>query len=280
MTSLHERIAEARDALVRAGLAPADAAIDAEVLARHALDWDRARLLARGREPSPPGFDEQFRALIARRAAREPVAMITGHREFWGLEFAVSPDVLIPRPESELIVEAVCEFGVSRTIRRIVDVGTGSGCLAVALAHEFPAARILATDISPAALRVAAANVARHHVSRQVSCVCSHLLDAVAGPVDVIVSNPPYVPDGVRLSPDIVRYEPAVALYSGVDGLFVLERLIAAVKSCLAERGVFVVEFGFGQEDAVLSLAAAAGWSRVTIKHDLQEIPRVAVMET
>jgi release factor glutamine methyltransferase len=174
MISLHERIAEARDVLVRAGLAPANAAIDAEVLARHALDWDRARLLARGREPSPPGFDERFRAFIARRAAREPVALITGHREFWGLEFAVTPDVLIPRPETELVVEAVCEFGASRTIRRIVDVGTGSGCLAVALAHEFPAARIVATDISPAALRVAAANVARHRVGGQVSCVCSH----------------------------------------------------------------------------------------------------------
>jgi release factor glutamine methyltransferase len=278
MTSLHERIAEAREALVRAGLAPADAAIDADVLARHALDWDRARLLARGREPSPPGFDERFQALIARRSAHEPVAFITGRREFWGLEFDVTPDVLIPRPETELIVEAACEFGKGRAIRRIVDVGTGSGCLAVALAHEFPRARVVATDISPAALRVAAINAARHDVGEQVSCISSNLLDAIAGPVDVIVSNPPYVPAGVSLSPDIVRYEPAVALYSGDDGLFALRLLIEAAQSRLAEPGVFVVEFGYGQDEAVRQLAAAAAWQSVTIKHDLQGIPRVAVM--
>src|SRR5262245_42658290 len=156
MTSVHQRIAEARERLVRAGLTAEDAAIDAEVLARHALGWDRARLVAEGRVAAPDGFDERFAALIARRATREPVAFITGRREFWGLDFEISRDVLIPRPETELIVEAVCNAWPDRTrVRTIVDVGTGSGCLAVALSTEFPAAKVLGIDLSSAALAIA-----------------------------------------------------------------------------------------------------------------------------
>jgi len=279
MTSVHQRIAEARQTLVRAGLAPADAARDADVLARHALGWERAHLVARGREPAPDGFDERFAALIQRRADREPVAFITGNREFWGLDFEICRDVLIPRPETELIVEAACEMRRERIdIHRIVDVGTGSGCLAVALAIEFPAARVLATDISGAALAIAARNAKRHDVDRRLTFVRADLLDAVAGPVDLIVSNPPYVPSAVALSPEIVRFEPSVALYSGEDGLSSLERLIASARSRLASGGLFVVEFGFGQDECVHTFAKAGGWRDVTIKEDLQGIPRVAVM--
>jgi len=279
MTSVHQRIAEARQTLVRAGLAPADAARDADVLARHALGWERAHLVARGREPAPDGFDERFAALIQRRADREPVAFITGNREFWGLDFEICRDVLIPRPETELIVEAACEMRRERIdIHRIVDVGTGSGCLAVALAIEFPAARVLATDISGAALAIAARNAKRHDVDRRLTFVRADLLDAVAGPVDLIVSNPPYVPSAVALSPEIVRFEPSVALYSGEDGLSSLERLIASARSRLASGGLFVVEFGFGQDGRVHTLAKAGGWRDVTIKEDLQGIPRIAVM--
>jgi release factor glutamine methyltransferase len=278
MMSVHERIAEARQRLLHAGFAPDVAALDAEVLARHALGWDRARLVADGREPATDGFEERFASLIQRRAAREPVAFITGHREFWGLDFEVSRDVLIPRPETELIVQSVCERRPERTgVRRIVDVGTGSGCLAVSLAHEFPSARVLATDISEAAIAVARRNAAQH-VDGRVAFVRSDLLEAVSGPVDVIVSNPPYVPSGVSLAQDIVRFEPAVALYSGEDGMTSLERLISSAGSRLASGGLFVVEFGFGQDEQVQAIARAAGWRDVSIAEDLQGIPRVAVM--
>ncbi len=277
--SVHQRIAAARQTLVRAGLLDEYARVDAEVLARHALGWDRARLLADGRGPMPADVDERFSALIERRATREPVAFITGHREFWGLDFDVSPDVLIPRPETELIVEAVCERrGRREDVRTLVDVGTGSGCLAVALAREFPGATVLAVDISAAALAVAAKNAARHQVDRRVTFVRGDLLDPVHGPVDVIVSNPPYVPSTVELSLDIVRFEPSVALYSGQDGLTLVKKLVASVQSRLAEGGLFVMEFGFGQDEQVQAFALEAGWQNVNIKEDFQGIPRVAVM--
>ncbi len=277
--SVHQRIADARQALVRAGLTVENARLDAEVLARHALGWDRARLLTDGRDPMPPDVDRRFSALIERRATREPVAFITGHREFWGLDFEVSTDVLIPRPETELIVEAVCERrNRGRSVRTIVDVGTGSGCLAIALAREFPDARVVAIDISAAALNVAARNAARHQVERRVTFVRGDLLEPVRGPVDVIVSNPPYVPSGVELSPDIVRFEPPVALYSGQDGLTLVKRLVGDARSRLTDDGLFAVEFGLGQDDDVRAFAREAGWRDVAVKEDLQGIPRVAVM--
>jgi release factor glutamine methyltransferase len=278
MSSVHEQIAEARQTLVSGGISPADAALDAEVLARHALGWDRAALLARGRETAPVDFAQRFAALIRRRAAREPVAFITGHREFWGLDFEVTHDVLIPRPETELVIEAAIDARRGRSSRRIVDVGTGSGCLAVVLALEFPDAQVIAIDVSAAALTVAARNAAQHGVLDQITLIQGDLLTTVAGPVDLIVANPPYVSDRVRLSPEIIRYEPPVALYSGDDGLTALERLIPAAQAPLADDGHFVVEFGAGQDDAVSAVAAAAAWRQVTIKEDLQGIPRVAVM--
>jgi release factor glutamine methyltransferase len=260
-------------------LSAADAALDSEVLARHALGWDRAQLLANGRDDETAGFAERYQALIDRRARREPIAFITGRREFWGLEFEVSPDVLIPRPETELIVEAVCERRPDRrSVSRIVDVGTGSGCLSVSLAREFPEARVTAIDISGAALSIAHRNATRHAVRDRVALVNGDLLGAVAGPVDVIVSNPPYVPSAVRLQPEIIRFEPPVALYSGEDGLSALQALIESAQACLSDSGLFAVEFGFGQSDAVETLADRAGWRSISIKDDLQGIPRVAVL--
>jgi release factor glutamine methyltransferase len=280
MTSVYEHIAEARQALIGAGLKPADAALDAEVLARHALGWDRARLLADGRDGAPLAFAPRYARLVERRARREPVAFITGHREFWGLDFQVTRDVLIPRPETELIVEAICSRHPDRTSAlRVLDIGTGSGCLAIALATEFPRARVIATDISRAALAVATRNAVRHGVSGRVRFVRGNLLDPIAGPVDVIVSNPPYVPSNVQLSPDIMRFEPAVALFSGVDGLTALERVIASARSRMVQGGALAVEFGFGQDDRVAEIAAEAGWRDVIIESDLQGIPRIAIMQ-
>ncbi|HET7220054.1 MAG TPA: peptide chain release factor N(5)-glutamine methyltransferase [Vicinamibacterales bacterium] len=277
--SVYERIVEARKALVRAGLPSADAAIDAEVLARHALGWDRARLIAEGRDPAPAGFDDEFAPMIDRRARREPVAFITGRREFWGLDFEVSRDVLIPRPETELIVEGVCERRPDRgNVRVIVDVGTGSGCLAVALAREFPAAGVIAVDISAAAIRVARRNAARHAVADRIRFVHGDLLEAVDLRADVIVSNPPYVPANVQLARDVAHYEPAVALYSGDEGLTAVARLVASARARLKDDGLFVFEFGLGQDDRVRELAVEAGWTVAAIKEDLQSIPRVAVL--
>jgi release factor glutamine methyltransferase len=255
------------------------AALDSEVLARHALGWDRARLLANGRDEEPAGFPAHYQTLIDRRSRHEPVAFITGVREFWGLEFEVSPAVLIPRPETELIVEAVCErFPDRDRVSRIVDVGTGSGCLSVVLAREFPRARVTAIDISDGALSVARRNTVRHSVPDRVAFVRGDLLGAVAGPVDVIVSNPPYVPSAARLSLDIARFEPAVALFSGEDGLLALHALIESAAARLSDSGLLVVEFGFGQSDAVALHADRAGWRSVALKDDLQGIPRVAVL--
>jgi release factor glutamine methyltransferase len=279
MSSVSERIADARQTLVNAGIPAADAALDAEVLARHALGWDRARLVAEGRGDATEEFAARFDSLINRRARREPVAFITGHREFWGLDFEVSRDVLIPRPETELIVEAVLDLRPERSaVRRILDVGTGSGCLAVSLAIEYPLAHVLAIDISEDALSVARRNAERHGVADRVHFVRGDLIESIRGPVDVIVSNPPYVPAGVALSPDIIRYEPAVALYAGDDGLRALERLIGGARACLAHGGLFVVEFGLGQDRRIDALAREAGWRGIGMKEDLQAIPRTATM--
>jgi release factor glutamine methyltransferase len=276
--SVHARVAAARQALMEAGLTAVDAASDADVLARHALGWDRATLLSRGRETAPAGFDETYDTLIRRRAGREPVAQITGSREFWGLDFHVTRDVLVPRPETELIVEQALAFARAHDVRRVVDVGTGSGCLAVALALELPDAHVVALDLSRAALDVAAANARRHGVDRRIHLVRGETLEAIRGPLDLIVSNPPYVPIDTPLPPEVANYEPHAALFAGPDGLDVLRPLIRGAAARLAPGGRFIVEFGFGQHAAIETLARQAGWARLTVVPDLQGIPRVAVM--
>jgi release factor glutamine methyltransferase len=278
---LHERLAEARTTLIQAGIGADEAALDAEVLARHVLDCDRATLLTRARDPLPSAFNRLFQALVSRRARREPLAYIVGHREFWGLEFDVTPAVLIPRPETELIVEeALASLPRRDAVRRIVDVGTGSGCLAVTLAVEFPAARITATDTSHDALAVAYHNADRHNVIGRIAFVQADVLTDVAGAADLIVSNPPYVPagDAATLQPEVAGYEPAGALYAGADGLDVIRRLLASAPPLLAAGGWLIMEFGFGQEAGVRDAAQRANWTVVRIRSDLQGIPRVAVL--
>jgi len=278
---LHERLAAARRTLVLAGLVPEDAALDAEVLARHALGWDRSTLLVRSSEPPPPGFDAQFDRFIERRAGREPVAYITGHREFWGLDFAVNPDVLIPRPETEVILEqVVARVDPAHPYRRIIDVGTGSGCLAVALATEFPRAHVVGIDRSAPALGVAVRNARTHRVSDRVSFVRADLLTAIGGAADLIVSNPPYVSadDAATLQPEVAAFEPKEALFAGDDGLRVIRRLLQSASACLAPGGMLVIEFGFGQASAMASLAAESGWTVKALAPDLQGIPRAAVL--
>jgi release factor glutamine methyltransferase len=278
---LHERLAEARLTLTAAGIPADEAALDAELLARHVLECDRATLLTRARDPLPSAFNRLFQTLVMRRVEREPLAHIVGHREFWGLEFEVTPAVLIPRPETELIVEeALAALHSREAVRRIVDVGTGSGCLAVALAVEFPGARVTATDVSAEALAVAYRNAERHNVLPRVSFIQTDLVEGIIDEADLIVSNPPYVPDGEArtLQPEVARYEPPAALFGGADGLDVIRKLLAHVHTRLASDGLLIVEFGFGQEAAVREAAERAGWVIVRVRSDLQRIPRVALL--
>ncbi len=292
---LHVVIREARQRLERAGIAPAEAALDAELLARHALGgWERGQLLVNLREPAPAELAERYDPLVARRERREPAAYITGHREFWGLEFDVEPGVLIPRPETEFIVEeALARLTptpespvpspqspmVCRAVR-IADVGTGSGCLAIALARWLPAARIVATDVSAAALAIAARNVARHEVHDRVALVRCDLLEATDGPFDLIVSNPPYIPTGdlASLQPEILGYEPRLALDAGPDGLDLIRRLVPMAASRLTPGGWLIFEFGDGQAAGVQQiLAAEPRVAVVALRDDLAGITRTAV---
>jgi release factor glutamine methyltransferase len=263
-----------------AGIPQDQARLDAELLARHALGWDRARWLASRREPATEPFTARYDALVARRVAREPVSLITGGREFWGLHFDTTPGVLIPRPETELIVEEALEILRGKDGPLIADVGTGSGCLAVALARELPAARLVATDLSPIAIEVARRNAAKHRVSDRVRFLLTDVLDTVTDTFDVIVSNPPYVPSGDApgLSPEVRDHEPALALFGGADGFDTIRALLARTPARLAHDGRLIMEFGYGQEDRVCDLARAAGFGVLRVRGDLQGIPRVAVL--
>jgi release factor glutamine methyltransferase len=276
-----EHIALARRELESAGIDPNEAAIDARVLAQHVLGWDAAELLTRETRTSTTDFDERFRSAITRRASREPVAYIVGEKEFWNLTFTVTPAVLIPRPETELLVEAALQLFPNHTARfYAADAGTGSGCIAVALATERPRLVVLATDISAAALDVARTNAERHAVASRIEFLETDLLSGAPDPFDVIVSNPPYVPavQARSLQPEVRDYEPAVALFAGEDGLVAIRRLIGESVLRLNPGGYLIFEFGFGQAEAVEQIIlATAGLRMVDIRSDLQRIPRVAI---
>lgn len=280
--TLGAEVAAARERLAAAGIAGDEAGLDAVLLARHVLGWDAATWIARETEPVPPGFLEPYRALVARRARREPMGYLLGRVEFWGLELEVSPAVLIPRPESEIIVEAA--VGVARRLSAplIVDVGTGSGCLAVALASALPTARILAVDVSEPALAVARANAARHRLDRRIAFVRGDLLDPLRVEADIIVSNPPYVPkaDRPHLQPEVRGYEPPEALFADEDGLAVIRRLVAGAESHVRPGGWLIFELGVGQQPAVRALLERSGrWRHIDIRPDLQGIPRTAIAQ-
>ena len=279
--TLVERVSEAARELAAAGIDARDAAFDAEVLARCALGWDRATYLARWREPAPPGFGNRYEPLVARRYRREPVARITGQREFWGLDLEVAPAVLVPRPESELLVEtALARLGDRTAAWVLADVGTGSGCLAIALARELPRARVAATDVSPDALVVARRNASRHGTSDRVTFHHADLLDGLPGPFDLIVSNPPYVPDAViaTLAPEVRDHEPAAALRGGPDGLDTVRRLVDAAAERLPPGGRLIVEVGAGQSGGAAGIARRAGLQVADVRPDLQGVPRAVEM--
>jgi len=280
--SIHQHIARARSALAEAGLSPKEAELGARLLAEFALEWTTEHLLTAGHDAAPDDFQRRYASLIERRGAREPLAYIVGRQEFWGLSFAVSPAVLIPRRETELIVEAALElFPEPDRSLLAADVCTGSGCVAVALACQRRSASIAATDISSAALEVARQNAACHGVADRVQLHRSDLLEDLDGSFDLIVCNPPYVADRDRrgLQPEVRDHEPDVALFGGADGFDLVERLVTSVPSRLRSGGYLLFEFGLGQDDRVESLVAAtASLTLLELRRDLQGIARTAVV--
>ena len=273
---------EAADVLRSAGFAADESARDAGVLARARLGWDVTRWLADRHRPAPPGFEQALAAWTARRAAHEPVAYIIGQREFYGRLFRVTPDVLIPRPETELVVDEARALVAARELPytvEILDIGTGSGCLAVTLALECPGSRVVATEISAAAVVIAEANARAHGVLERVHVERTSLAGGRVQACDLVVSNPPYVAEADRASlpTDVRDYEPACALFGGLDGLSVIRDLVPAAARALRPGGALVVELGFGQAADVERIVAAAGLVWRTTRPDLSGTPRVMV---
>lgn len=281
MITIHARVALARRRLIDAGIPDSEALLDARLLARQVLGWDAARFAAASGEPESADFEQRYDALIGRRTRREPVAYIIGHREFWGLNFEVSPAVLIPRPETEGIIEAALDLVPDRGASFLAaDICTGSGCLAVAIAREYPAARCVATDVSSEALAVARRNAARNAAADRVDFVLTDLLQGTQTNFHLIVSNPPYVPERDResLAPEVRDHEPAVALFAGSDGMDLITRLVSEAPAHLASGSFLLFEFGSGQAEAVEELIGQSnGLTMVDLRRDLQGIPRVAI---
>jgi release factor glutamine methyltransferase len=275
-------VAQARERLIAGGVPPDEAPGDAEVLARHALGWDLTQYATGRRDTPPADFLAQYESLIARRLTREPVSQIVGHREFWGLDFEVTRDVLTPRPETELVVQAALDASPRDRPLVIVDVGTGSGCIAIALAAELPRARLIASDVSAAALAVARRNAARHGVSQRIAFLHSRLLNPETD-VDLIVSNPPYIPagDAASLAPEVREHEPHVALFGGTDGLDAYRALFTTNQSsfCAGTDGRLIVEVGYDQAARVRAIAEQRSWTFVRGYRDLQEVERVLVFK-
>jgi release factor glutamine methyltransferase len=282
-------------ATLRAAEAPSHS-LAAELLLMHVLERDRAWIYTHPEEALEPAAIDRYFTLVARRAAGEPTQYLTGKQEFWGLEFEVTPAVLIPRPETEHVVEVALERLGARGIKinmktglpspplRIADVGTGSGCIAVALANELPHAKVLATDISAQSLAVARRNAVRHGVADRLQLVQTDLLASMneAEPFDLIVSNPPYVgrDESDQLSREVREHEPASALFAGPTGIEIYPRLVKQAASLLRRRGILVLELGYNSLDHVRALLyGQPAWVNVSVTKDLAGIPRVIAAE-
>ena len=261
--SVARALTRARDMLAVAG--SGTPALDAELLLAHVLGRDRAWLYTYPERVLTRPQSVAYLTLVERRADHEPVAYLVGHKEFFGLDFIVTPDVLVPRPETELLVEKALQLAPSRGGQlTVADVGTGSGVVAVGLAVNLPRARVMAIDISPAALAVARRNVARHHVGDRVVCIQADLLAPCAATFDLVIANLPYVccgdlhsvyEEAAHGTTRALGWEPRIALDGGSDGLEVVRRLLMVVANRLHPDGVLLVEIGADQGSEVLRLA-------------------------
>jgi release factor glutamine methyltransferase len=281
--SVHEQVFAARQRLRDAGISHIECDLEARLLAQHVLGWSTERFLTDAHTPEPAGFMPSYDALVSRRVTREPFAYIVGGREFWGLDFEVNPAVLIPRPSTELIVQAMIELFRERSAPlEVADVCTGCGCVAIALAHERPAATIIGTDISAEALEVAERNAVRHGVSGRVTFRQGDLHQRIDWPLDAVLANPPYVVDRAApaLQPEVRDHEPAVALFGGAEGRDLLTRLVDEAPSRLRPGGYLVFEFGLGQDVEIEEmLERAPDLQLIDIRRDLQGIARTAVAQ-
>ena len=286
-TALKQGLAQLREAHVPSFT------LAAELVLLHVFCRDRTWLYAHPEEQVSPADAERFFALVARRANGEPTQHLTGKQEFWGVEFEVTPDVLIPRPETEHVIEVALDRLAVRELRagrkltlsgeglQIADIGTGSGCIAIALAKELPGATIYATDISSAALAVAQRNANRHCVSDRIRLLECNLLDGIAPLLDLIASNPPYIGrrEAATLMREVRDHEPEIALYGGEEGYEFYADLIAQAAAHLKPTGLLVLELGHNSLPAVQPLLDAPAWTNVAITNDLSGIPRVLAAE-
>lgn len=259
-----------------------DSRLEAGSLLAHALGRDRTYVITHRDRLITSEQLERFRLLVARRVAREPLQYITGYQEFFKLQFEVTPDVLIPRPETELIVETALEILNREQPVSMLDVGTGSGCIAISLLSELPNGRAVATDISANALQVADRNARHHGVHDRLTLAQADSLSTFcAAAFSLIVSNPPYIPAAEieTLQPEVREYEPLTALMSGADGLDHVRALLHEAPQLLSSNGYFIFEIGFGQNEAVTQLVDPSAWGLVEVRNDLQGIPRTVVLQ-
>jgi release factor glutamine methyltransferase len=255
---------------------------EARILMAHALGVDLAGLLRRRPDGVTPDEEARFGRLIAGRAARTPAAVLLGHREFWSLDFRVTPDTLIPRPDSELIIESAVTLHPDRGVPRILDLGTGTGCLLLAALKEFAGAWGLGIDRSTAAADVAQENARRLGLAERAAIMVGGWTGAITGQFDLILCNPPYIPAGdiAGLMPEVALHEPHLALDGGADGLDPYRLLFPDLHRCLAPGGTALFEFGQGQTAALFDLARQAELTVVEIRADLAGQPRVMILRS
>jgi release factor glutamine methyltransferase len=267
-----------RDGAARLAAAGIDGARrEARLLLAHALAVPAVDLLS---DQNAVVATEAFDALVARRAGHDPLALITGHREFWSLDFAVSSDTLVPRADSETLIDAaLAAFPARAAVRRVLDLGTGTGCLLLAALHEFPAAFGVGVDRIPAAASLALRNAAALGLVSRAAFLCGNWAAALAGSFDLVLCNPPYIcADAIAgLMPEVALHEPASALSGGPDGLDAYRTVIPALPALLADGGVAILELGQGQAVEVAGLATAAGLT-TALRADLSGIDRAAVL--
>lgn len=280
-TTCRSVLAQASDRLQQAGIE--QSRLDARVLLEFVTGWSHAALISNHNTHLTPGIVDDYRGLIERRINHEPVHRITGSREFYGRPFTLSAETLVPRPETELLVDLAVGFLNARPgFSRVLDIGTGSGAIAISIACEVAGARVMATDISVDALASARANASRHGVLDKMGFCQADVLEGIAGTFDLIVSNPPYIPsaDIAVLDLEVRDHDPIQALDGGSDGLEFYRRIISGAGERLAPNGALLLEFGIGQSEAVSTLAREGGFSMPEIFKDLAGLDRAMLART
>lgn len=280
MSDVRQLLNEASAALEAAGIA--EAQLEARSLLGFAIGADRTYLLTNPHTDVSADKESRFRDFLARRCAREPFQHITGVQEFYGLDFRVTPDVLIPRPETEVLVEAAVGFLKGKETPTFAEVGVGSGCISVSILHSVPSASAIGLEISEAAMEIASENAMRHGVLSRLELRLSDVFSALTvEKFDLIASNPPYIPlkEFAGLQPEVRNFDPRQALTDEGDGLSVIRKIIEHSPHFLKKGGALLIEIGFGQGDEVKAMFKPDVWSSVVLLEDLQSIPRTVVAQ-